>query len=514
MTKKNHSSIILMFLMLIVTLLILVGVSKNILRPGTVEGEWGWEYRPVPLGPKTIAPITIFALLVVYLFALLRSRLYLKNKLYEIFCLTFLGLLGYLLIISMASLMKIGLDEVPLITINEIHTSYFLDAAKVGSMTEFLGTFHLRMPTLLCHSKTHPPGPIVFYWLILSLLRIAPAVSSFILKLGSGLHLNLEYIANSLRTSGINPTHEVLSSAIASGFVLPLIASMTIFPIYFFGKRLYGPELALTSSVIFLVIPSMTQFSPQMDQLFSLFAVSTVAAFYYALEDRDWRYSAASGFLMFLGLFFSLGILALLPIMLCLYVRAYLAEKATGWYGREERRTRFVVQNGLVFILGFSIPYVLSLLVFEFSLLRVFAAILADQRRFNVTQHRTYSTWLVYNLYDFFVFLGVPVSMLLAKRIYNFLKNVQHEIQKQTNLFLVALIASLAILDFSGVTRGEVARMWIFLMPLVVLAGAPGLQSAGDGEKSLNTRLLLVTLLMQFFSIIVFKTNLSVFINF
>jgi hypothetical protein len=291
---------------------------------------------------------------------------------------------------------------------------------------------------------------------------------------------------------------------------------MSVFPIYRFGKRLHGPELALASSAIFLVIPSMTLFSPQMDQFFALFAVSAVATFYYALEDGDWRHSAASGFLMFLGLFFSLGILALLPIMLCLFVRAYLAEKASGQHGRKERKTWSLVQIALAFVLGFSIPYILSLLVLKFDLLRVFTTILADQRKFNVTQHRTYSTWLVYNLYDFFVFLGVPIGVLLAKRIYTFLKNVREGLEKEANLFLVALVVSLVVLDFSGVTRGEVARMWIFLMPFFVMAGAPGLLVLhGDQKgKSLNNRLLFAVLVMQFVSTIVFKLHLSVFRNF
>lgn len=518
MAGDRNSSIIFVVLVLTVTLALLAGVSKNVIRPGSVEGEWGWGYRPTGLSARLLLPIAVFLALTGGLLGLLKSRLFSRSKLWEIASLGILALLGYLLIISMASVVKMGLDEIPLITINEIHTSYFLDAAKIGSMTDFLRTFHLRMPILLCHSKTHPPGPIVFFWLILSFLRRTPVISSFIVKIAVAAHLNVEYIGNSLRTSGVSPSSAVLSSAIVSGFVLPLIATMSVFPIYFLGKRLYDQQIALASSVLFLLVPSMALFSPQMDQLFALLGVTMATVFYYGLKDRNWRHLTISGSLLFIGLFFSLGMLALLFMMLCLFVTVCFVEGAGTQEGNNGTRNVLdIVKAGLGFALGFFVLYFAFLLVFKFNLFRVFAAILVDQRRFNMTQHRTYSTWILYNLDDFFVFIGIPIAMLFFKRAYRFLKDARRRIKGQNDLLLVALIVTLLILDFSGVTRGEVARMWMFLMPFVILVSAPELAALSGIKKkgsSLNNGPLLAILVMQFVSVVVLKMHLSVFRNF
>jgi len=81
---------------------------------------------------------------------------------------------------------------------------------------------------------------------------------------------------------------------------------------------------------------------------------------------------------------------------------------------------------------------------------------------------RDYWTWLGYHLYDFSLFLGVPLSGLFLLGLSG---AVRHP-KTGRRTFTLAWGLSLLILVFSGVSRGEVARVWLFLTPFPVIAAS------------------------------------------
>jgi len=99
------------------------------------------------------------------------------------------------------------------------------------------------------------------------------------------------------------------------------------------------------------------------------------------------------------------------------------------------------------------------------------------------TAHRSYPLWLVFDLLDLALFLGVPVVLfgLLLPR----------------TSFRLAAGGGVLLLVASGLIRGEMGRILVPLMPVLLVASvvSPPRADAPEGEPSPSTALVLATLL-------------------
>ena len=117
---------------------------------------------------------------------------------------------------------------------------------------------------------------------------------------------------------------------------------------------------------------------------------------------------------------------------------------------------------------------------------------------------RTYWKWLLYNPIDFFVFIGIPISMLSFRCIYDVIRSRKIE---ASNILSVAFFIILFLLLVSGINRSEVARLWMFLMPFPALIAAS--QIAQIKIKTSSAFLILISL--QILQAIVFKLFINVY---
>jgi hypothetical protein len=99
------------------------------------------------------------------------------------------------------------------------------------------------------------------------------------------------------------------------------------------------------------------------------------------------------------------------------------------------------------------------------------------------TVPRSYALWLLYNPLDFAVFLGVPVAVLALARVLGLARQGRWAALDPAARFGLALGAGLCVLLLSGVTRGEVGRIWIPLMPLALAATVAARAEPGAGPE-------------------------------
>jgi len=67
------------------------------------------------------------------------------------------------------------------------YPQYYHDALQVTSVLEFLGEFERRQPGLSCHSRTHPPGAVLFFHALAKTVKYPAAMSVVIAALSVGL---------------------------------------------------------------------------------------------------------------------------------------------------------------------------------------------------------------------------------------------------------------------------------------------------------------------------------------
>jgi len=87
------------------------------------------------------------------------------------------------------------------------------------------------------------------------------------------------------------------------------------------------------------------------------------------------------------------------------------------------------------------------------------------------TEPRDYAVWLVFDPLDLAVFIGLPVAVSLAAAAVRAARRLiaRARLQPDEAFRLAAVVALLALL-VSGQTRGEVGRIWIPIMPMLLVA--------------------------------------------
>src|SRR6185295_12384826 len=90
--------------------------------------------------------------------------------------------------------------------------------------------------------------------------------------------------------------------------------------------------------------------------------------------------------------------------------------------------------------------------------------------RAGYTSVRDYSLWLAFNILDLAVFLGITVAVLWIDQATGSLRALLQGGAKGMDRFVAAITLGLGALWLSGTTRGEVGRIWLPLMPLLLVA--------------------------------------------
>jgi hypothetical protein len=83
------------------------------------------------------------------------------------------------------------------------------------------------------------------------------------------------------------------------------------------------------------------------------------------------------------------------------------------------------------------------------------------------TAPRSYALWLLFNPVDLAVFLGMPVAFSWA---WGAARSARARPKEAIDRMRVATAVGLALIVLAGVTRGEVGRIWIPLMPTLLVA--------------------------------------------
>ncbi len=122
---------------------------------------------------------------------------------------------------------------------------YFGAIDRVHGIADFLRDYPQLSPTMPMHAQVHPPGAILFLWLVTKVL-------------GGGPY------------------------AAAAGIIL--FSSLSIVVVFFWAKRLGGPGVARRAAAVFLLTPSVVLFTAtSMDGPFAVFLIAAMWLFWESL---------------------------------------------------------------------------------------------------------------------------------------------------------------------------------------------------------------------------------------
>ena len=343
-----------------------------------------------------------------------------------------------------------GVSQLFIRTVSELSGGFFNVGAPVTNNREFLAQFVEQMPSYPVHPQRHPPGlPLLFAWARQAFDRL-PGVAAAV---GGALR---PYQCHNL------PLMNLPDSAIAAATVqmlVPIWLGLVVFPLYWLGRRLYGAGPALAAALLWPLLPSVALWATRWNQLYALFTVLAFLALVGGLHRHRLWAVAVSGLVVGLATFFSLGNLV---------IAGFLGLFALVWYLDSEARPSvgWLFAAAALFAVGLSLPWAGVWLAYGLNPIALWNTAMST----HLGLGRDYFVWLFYHLYDFLIFFGVPLVVFWLARLAR--AGVGWRVRPRDVLAL-SFGLGLVLLDLSGTSQGEVARVWAFLLPLALLAAVP-----------------------------------------
>jgi hypothetical protein len=408
----------------LVEVLFLIG-TKN-LTFGSERGGWTYSYfADFQLGPLLIA--TGLSLAAV---ALLHLSLRLINR-YQVPVLSLWMVVGTVGQLLLQSLYPYSVKD---IVSSDTANTYYDLSLKYGAR-DFLSRYNTLAPFLPLHAKANMPGKVLLYQ-------------------------GLELITSDPRTLGM---------------LIVALSSLGGLLLYFIVSAVYASrEVALSSMVLYLFIPARIYFLPLLNIISPLPMLACLLLLVWFLKSRRNLPAFSLGAALYSALFFDP-----LPLFLGPFFAVLLARS---WYSGEVRGTD-VLRLMALLLAGLLLVHLGLRIGLHFDALDRLTAVMADAREFNRSQGRPYTIWIWADLLEFFLNAGVLSSLLclvyLAIGVARGLGLLRaRNLRRFSSLLLpaplmfFALLVTLAVLDLFGFNRGEVVRLWIFLMVFVQIVAA------------------------------------------
>ncbi|RKU18691.1 hypothetical protein C6503_09140 [Candidatus Poribacteria bacterium] len=301
--------------------------------------------------------------------------------------------------------------------------------------------------TLSGHTRTHPPGGVLFLWHVCALF---------------GYNL------------------------ISASLVTIIFTALTVIPIYRLAEMLYGKKVAKYALLLFLITPNFVMFTgTSMDGPFSVFPILSVYLFYVAREretvpDQKWYefrlYSLLTGISLAVGMFMTYSTVVV-GVFLC--VIALL----------ERKRFRQYLKVLLFASAGFIGFYLLLFVLTGFRPIEaLWAAIKKDEAGMG-SGYESIERYLhlsFANLFAFLIGVGFPITTVWLRQLASTIKEWREETlsperesgerrtlwifrHENVDTFVIGFLITLLYFTFSTWFTMEVERIWIFMVPFFVI---------------------------------------------
>ncbi len=431
--KNRH-----LYLIVIFTILYLIGVVFDFpfirgIHDSVFPSEWPYYY--VNTWDRIWMPILVFlSTLLLFILGFRKYDSWQKIKKF-VFWSAFIIII-FVLHLSYVYFSRFGITVLFQRIVNPGMNGYFSSAVRVET-DEYLKNFPQVIESLDQHARDHPPGSILL------IKGVIGAVEK--INFSNSLLTFVPAPDGDVKTHWDNFTSHEKVSALFLAFFYHAVGPMSIIVVFFIAKLFFSTKTSLSLSLLGGLIPSISFFALKFDPFyFLLFCITT----YFSLSGirRERNYYLA-GFFASISILFSYSVFPALAILGLNFVVYYFQD------------LQVLLNNFVKIIIGFLIPILLMLLV-GYNSFYAFFPIVMNQAP------RSYWQWVIYNPFDFFQYLGVPLTILFFVSLKKIAKESKKDVARITLIFIVLFM----LLNVSGISRAEVGRIWMPLMLFPLLA--------------------------------------------
>ncbi len=326
------------------------------------------------------------------------------------------------------------------------------------------------------HQGTHPPGLILYYRFLYNLCQSSPSLTRFILSTEPfEVRAGLDQLEEQAR-AGHQPFPPSQRAALWLSVVATLfICAASVIPIYSILVRSCSPAVAFAFCGLWPLVPAATLFAPKSDLLLAFFSVLLACLWTSAITSRKLLIALLAGFVFWLAMMTSLAIIVT-AVILSLWT---ILETARLY--QENKKEGISLSRTLplfplaVISTGLLIPCLLMGSFFDLNLFSVWLINLSKHAEFYEHNSRTFFLWLMVNPVEMAFSLGIPLFTLAGFTCTEIIKSRSYS---SPSLLSLSTVFVWLLLVISGKNMGEAARLWIFLMPLMLCAAGQCLNHA------------------------------------
>ncbi|MFP3902772.1 MAG: hypothetical protein ACLFWB_00890 [Armatimonadota bacterium] len=437
------------------------------LLPLGIPGQWEWPWRVPPQSPglPAIAGFVLLVAAAVYIVFLINSRSPRSDQYFiaVLLCCICAGVLLGGLFVS---------QSIPMIRTATATTSiaalpYYGEAVQARTLPRLFGRYgHSEGPsTRPDRLRTHPPGPVVYYLYARRVILSRPALLEVGERLFAHEGVSPETALRFAKQYTIVPLTEedVIAGTLASLFI-SLLGALLPAAVFLLVLAVWDTRVALAAAVVSASIPSLVLFVPSIDGAGAIMAISALAAFLWSRRQKRPSLAALSGLLWAAAGFWSVGLLVVaFPAVIAVIRDVVHAD--TGRQG--------LVIAGTA--LGVFVLLFVALFVFcGYRPVANLQEIFRSQAFIMSRSARDRLPWTLMNMYEFALFFG---PALLTVSVTGLVSALRGPFRPAVRFLGWGLIAAFVLLVISGTTRGEVGRIWLFLMPMLsAFAAVPVIQ--------------------------------------
>jgi hypothetical protein len=431
----------------------------------TIFPGWFWAFMNKPWGNIP----AFFLILAPASTILLLMRLKVGNR---FMTLALMVLSGYCIQLGFALLEGRGIDGMRDRIVTSGHAEFAVDAVRQESIWSTMSRYEelVREYKLGIYAASKPPGQLLLYMVT-------------------------ERAGNSVSPKMSVPERLDRVTTFAS-FVWPFLSYLVIFPLFVLGRIISDDSTALRACALYLFIPSVALVTLHTDQVFfPLFAVLLVLLALQAFRSERILLGFLLGAALYCSLFFSFGLLALLPLIAII----------GAWLGYERRDLKRMALIALAAVAGIIVTDLLFRFTLNYDIVVRFEGALRYHEAWKNFIPGSYSLTALANLVELGVWLGAPVALLCLFGIIQSAIGIKFRSLTLIEVFSIAFAISLLGMDLLGGTKAEAARLWIFVVPFACLIAISQINRMYGNGKGYRAFVLL--LILQLATTYLIKVN-------
>jgi methylthioxylose transferase len=220
-------------------------------------------------------------------------------------------------------------------------------------------------------------------------------------------------------------------------------------------------EVALLAAAVSGLVPAAILFAPRQDSFFPTISALVLALAHGAVSGQSSLRAAMAGMVLWLGMFISLAF-AVVGLMAGLFVaQEYLMQRGKG----PSFFRLWVAAVG-----GWFIGPLLIYAAWGANVFDIWDFNLTKNDEFYQLNVRTFHLWVWVNVVEFAVAVGLPVALFASIKAIG--EGRRFTTGRHYDTLAISWLAVLGLLNFAGVSRSEVARLWLPFAPFAALFAA------------------------------------------